>query len=679
MLWFYSSHDKKLRYSELSFNQFRRTYMSILRGMTKPKDDGSDPDLPKEACSFVSFRYDSKLGCGVLILRNTDHMDELKNVALTVTTTNDATGKITCYRGWSADEEVEPAKPAEEDLVLFRIDFWAFPQGASEEEIKMHLKEDYFDEHELEEKKDWTFVKAYSAPYKPKPHIEVFKISKRFMDLLSKKQWDYAQATGIGKYDYFKNPYQLELLGFGSAIYAEPASLNPYTGNYAPNDCLSFLDRLVTTHTDKQIAIPTIESGNITISSASTAQKAETYGSYKRGKDQPPAKKAKTNNYAEHPDRAAKKDARLKRQVKVRVPVFSSNPSIKEVQQRQMNLVVATVVKQINEVHKNLNHKNHILTNAFTGSNQAGDCLPGAEGRGDRHRQHQPADRDRLDEMPRHATLDFKSVLNCKTFKTEAEKYITVPYIIKTESLSQNSHLRDSAPLGNNLSSSAKGHFSVLKLQNRFSPLTSASSKVISPGKQYMCQGKRFNTLRFKTKTNNTKRVTSSCGKESNTAPSRGMSTPMDDLNLNQSGHSDKVRPCDGMRLPPVTRRTGRKTPITADNDIHCAKTKRKTGHTRVMGAQPFTNATKSTRKAEVEITKPRFQRLHFMLAQRLESLCKPDGLQSYTYKKKIAFNSLIVRRKDHRAPAKRPVLPCNNPLKLSDERPETFFARLKS
>ena len=42
MLWFYSSHDKKLRYSELSFNQFRRTYMSILRGMTKEKEDGEE-------------------------------------------------------------------------------------------------------------------------------------------------------------------------------------------------------------------------------------------------------------------------------------------------------------------------------------------------------------------------------------------------------------------------------------------------------------------------------------------------------------------------------------------------------------------------------------------------------------------------------------------------------------
>ena len=30
--------------------------------MSKDKDDGTDPNIPKEACSFVSFRYDSKLG-----------------------------------------------------------------------------------------------------------------------------------------------------------------------------------------------------------------------------------------------------------------------------------------------------------------------------------------------------------------------------------------------------------------------------------------------------------------------------------------------------------------------------------------------------------------------------------------------------------------------------------------
>ena len=56
------------------------------------------------------------------------------------------------------------------------------------------------------------------------------------MDILAKKQRDYTVATGIGRHEYFKNPYQLEMLGFGSSIYAEPASLNPYLGTYAPND-----------------------------------------------------------------------------------------------------------------------------------------------------------------------------------------------------------------------------------------------------------------------------------------------------------------------------------------------------------------------------------------------------------------------------------------------------------
>ena len=77
-MWFWSSHDKKLRYSELSFNDFRRTYCSTLRGLSKPGEDGSDPILPREACSLVSFRYDAKLGCGVLILRNCEYIKELK-------------------------------------------------------------------------------------------------------------------------------------------------------------------------------------------------------------------------------------------------------------------------------------------------------------------------------------------------------------------------------------------------------------------------------------------------------------------------------------------------------------------------------------------------------------------------------------------------------------------------
>ena len=86
------------------------------------------------------------------------------------------------------------------------------------------------------------------------------------MDILTKKQVDYANATGISKYDYFANPYQWEICGFGCSIFAKPASVNPNMGDHAPNDCQPYLERLVSTHTDKQIAVPTMEDGNITIS-----------------------------------------------------------------------------------------------------------------------------------------------------------------------------------------------------------------------------------------------------------------------------------------------------------------------------------------------------------------------------------------------------------------------------
>ena len=157
-----------------------------------------------------------------MILRSNKYIDLLKEVALSITMTNDATGKVTSYRGWTADEEVLEQKPRKDGkLIRFRVDYWDFPQGASEEEMKLHLKENYFNEHDMEEKMDWHFVKAYNAPHKPKPHLAIFRISDRFMDLLSKKQREFADANGIGRLEFFKNPYMLELTGFGSSIFPE--------------------------------------------------------------------------------------------------------------------------------------------------------------------------------------------------------------------------------------------------------------------------------------------------------------------------------------------------------------------------------------------------------------------------------------------------------------------------
>ena len=629
MLWFWSSHDKKLRYSELSFNDFRRTYLSTLKGLSKPTEDGSPPQLAREACSFVSFCYNDKLGCGVLVLRSDEYIDDLKKVALTVSTTNNNTGKVTHYRGWTADEQVEKPKPKDEEgeLILFRIDFWAFPQGASEDEIKLHLKEDYFDENNLEEKKDWTFLKAYSAPHKPKPHLAILRISERFMDLLATKQRNYADATGIGRLEYFKNPYQLELVGFGSSIYAEPASVNPYSNTMAPNDCQNFLDRLVTTHTDKQIAVPTISEGNITIDVS--AKKAETYGSYKSGK--PKAATATKNKsksaYDEHPDKAAKKNARLAKQVKIRVPVFSQNLSIREVQQRQMHLVVATAIKQIGEVHNALELANSDLTNLFSGSDQARRGVPRAQGGEGRRHPHRD-DRGRLGEghLQRGAAPDpvargfsLGNAMFCQNFSTVAEKYITVPYVLQKKHLSSPSHTYFRA-------------FSV-ETSNRFGALNleepEHSEVNLSKVKSFN-SGRTVNSI----KTNTFRAVARNPAKK---MTKTGTHPPAASLPRSSAGHSELA---SEPRNPKITKPRIR-TSVT--------------GRSR----RP-----KASGMSHPEVSEPRknFQ-------NRIRPYLKANGLKSYQPKKKKMINSMRVAKGD-------PFFTFSNPLKLSTERPEIHFAR---
>ena len=143
---------------------------------------------------FVSFRYDAKNGRGVLVLREDTYIKELKEMALEVSSTNAQTGKVTQYRAWSPDEKEMPDHPKpEKNLILFRIDYWDFPQGVSEDEMKTHLKENYFDNIDMQEGRDWNMKQVYTAPYKPKPHLAVMKISDRFLDLITKKQREYQQ------------------------------------------------------------------------------------------------------------------------------------------------------------------------------------------------------------------------------------------------------------------------------------------------------------------------------------------------------------------------------------------------------------------------------------------------------------------------------------------------------
>ena len=66
-------------------------------------------------------------------------------------------------------------------------------------------------------------------------------------------------------------------------------------------------------------------------------------------------------------------------------------------------------------------------------------------------------------------------------------------------------------------------------------------------------------------------------------------------------------------------------------------------------------------------------------LWQKLQMLCKPNGLSNYQHRRKVSRNNFIVRRREHRAPISRKGRCCTNPLKLSEEQPETFFSRLKS
>ena len=112
-------------------------------------------------------------------------------------------------------------------------------------------------------------------------------------------------------------------------------------GDHAPNDCQPYLERLVSTHTDRQIAVPTMEDGNITISQGKKATSyaaIPTLGAKPGGASGGNNKRTKKSAYDEHPDRAAKRAAKLAKQVQVRVPVFSRNESIRDVQLRQMHL-----------------------------------------------------------------------------------------------------------------------------------------------------------------------------------------------------------------------------------------------------------------------------------------------------------------------------------------------------
>ena len=101
--------------------------------------------------------------------------------------------------------------PPSRHTILFRINYWEFPGGVTDAETKERLADDYFNKKELKETEDWMFCKAYTAPNKHKPHLAVYEISDKFMSKLSKKQHDYAAATGISMQDHVMSPYVWEL------------------------------------------------------------------------------------------------------------------------------------------------------------------------------------------------------------------------------------------------------------------------------------------------------------------------------------------------------------------------------------------------------------------------------------------------------------------------------------
>ena len=401
----------------------------------------------------------------------------------------------------------------------------------------------------------------------------------------------------------------------------------------APNDCQSYLDRLVTTHTDKQINIPKIEDGNITIDKA--RKTAATYGAARPGRSAQPPKKApaKKSSYDEHPDRAAKRNAILAKQVKVRVPVFSRNETIREVQHRQMYLLVATVIQKIGEVHESFCQKYNALSNIFTGSDQGRHGLSRA--RGLPPRADRPDLEGRLEQEGRadaatklSAINDLRNVIKCKTFKSEVEKYITASGIsLYTESVSPSLPARSGA---------AKSTFQAkVKVTNRFEILNYVSDKL----------GNTTKTEFSVTKTNR-HGVTRKVGRKVFThVPSKTVMKEKKD----ETGHT-------------------------------CVRRKASSGTFNTEITQPrfFSRATRPSinpkpyAREEPRLTKPRITK-NKILRAKIASLGKRNGLQNYSRRSKKRMNNQIVRRADFLH------MRCTNPLKLSTERPEAFFERQKT
>ena len=72
----------------------------------------------------------------------------------------------------------ESLKPGAEALAadqrntsLFRENYWEFPEGVSNDEMKEKLAENYFQDHGLIEKEDWNFIRAYSWPSTRSPIV----------------------------------------------------------------------------------------------------------------------------------------------------------------------------------------------------------------------------------------------------------------------------------------------------------------------------------------------------------------------------------------------------------------------------------------------------------------------------------------------------------------------------
>ena len=96
--------------------------MSLLRKKSTPKDR-KDPEIPREACSFVRFNYDAKNGRGVFVARDPAYVEELNKLMLEVVVTNLLTVKEMTFRGWSLNEETASIQVEDQDLVLFRVDY----------------------------------------------------------------------------------------------------------------------------------------------------------------------------------------------------------------------------------------------------------------------------------------------------------------------------------------------------------------------------------------------------------------------------------------------------------------------------------------------------------------------------------------------------------------------------